>query len=259
MKFPVRSTLAAAALLAGLLAGLLPASPALAQDIEAGVLKGTVVDARGAPLKGAEIVADNTLLYNSNALGVSKADGSYRIPTNAVAGTYRPSAQLKRKFNGKTYTFALETDDDAPFDGAEGAVRNFTWKLTGEYGDNRRHGSTLLFYFGSYEDPQNNEAMIRQEDVEFTLKPVGPLIDGSEGQTITRRGEATGDGFGVPDLAIARYQVEARYAAEGTPARPLLVRVRGKDDYAPSVTADFVPMTSLVQFIEIEVKLPGAT
>jgi len=248
----------ALATIAFALAGL-SAGPAQAEDIEAGVLKGVVVDARGVPIKGTEIVADNTLLYNSNALTVSKADGSFRVRTDALAGTYRASAQLKRKFNGKTYAFALEADTDDPFDGAEGAVRNFTWKLTGEYGDNRLHGSRLLSYFASYEDPEGREEIVRNEDVEFTLKPIGPLIDGSEGQAVTRHVEVTGDGYAVSDLPVARYAIEARYAPAGKPARPLLVRVRSQGEYAPQVTADFEVKMTGIQFIEVEVKFPGAS
>lgn len=235
---------------------ILSGTAAVAEDVEAGVLKGRIVDSRGTPLKGVEIVADNTLLYNSNALGVSKADGTYRIPTSAVAGTYHATARIKRKFNGKTFAFDLEPDTDDPFDGAEGAVRDFVWKLTGDYGDNRQHGSKLLFYFASYEDPQTPEAPLEQEKVEFTLTPDGPLVDGSEGQASVRRGQSTGDGFAVTDLPVARYRIEARYGADGEARRPLLVRSKGKGEFGPAVTADFEIVMSGVQYIEVEVKFP---
>lgn len=225
---------------------------------EAGALKGRVTDVRGAPLAGAEVVADNQFFYNANAIVRSGTDGGYRIDVSGLTGTYHASAQIRRSYNGKTYVFALEPDDDAPFAGTVGAVRNFTWRLTGAYGDGRSHGSKVIYYFATYEDPENPEGIISNENVDLTLTPVGPLVDGGEGEPVTARGQNTPDGFGLSDVAVGRYAIAARYAEEGRPPRPLLIRVRSKGVYGPSATADFETVMPGLYRIELEVKFPGA-
>lgn len=217
--------------------------------VEPGVLKGRVVGADGRPVQGAEIVADNQLLYNSNLIVSTDADGRYRVETD-IAATFHVTASMTVEHNGASYQVDLSPDDDSSFAGPTGAIRDFTWKLTGEKADGLGHyGGSVLFHL-DMTDPQNPEAFLEDEKVELTLAPESTLLDGSQGQVITRRAVRTPDGSGLVDVPIARYRVSASY--EG---RPLQVRLRGQDAYAPEIVADFSQYISSVYWIQLELKL----
>jgi hypothetical protein len=218
-------------------------------EVEAGVLKGRAVGADGRPIQGVEIAADNQLLYNSNLIVSTDADGFYQVDTN-IATTFRVTARMKIDFNGTKYLVELTPENDASFAGPAGAVRNFTWKLTGERPDGLGHyGSSVLFYLDGV-DPQNPEVYLDDENVEVTLTPEGPLIDGSQGQSITRKASRTPDGSGLVDVPLGRYRISANYQG-----RPLQVGLRNSGQYAAEVVADFAEHISTVYWIELEMKL----
>ncbi|QDE82158.1 carboxypeptidase-like regulatory domain-containing protein [Myxococcus xanthus] len=216
--------------------------PGPSVDREKNVVKGKATDTAGKPLAGVEVVADNQVLYNSNVVGVTGADGTYRLELGQAATTWNASARLKRDFNGRNYTFELHPSSATPFAGNEGAVRDFSWKLTGAKPEGGAYGSGVYFRLADYVDPADPDQALQEEHVELTLTPAGPLVDGSSRSPVTGRGVATGDGFGMPDIAIARYTVTGRYAPPGQAVRPLVVRVQGEATYAESATADFKPI-----------------
>ena len=199
-----------------------------------GFLQGVVHDAQGRALEGVQIFADHTQYYNTNAIGVSDAGGKYRIDVRQPVGSWHATAQLKRSFNGKNYTFALAPDNDNPFAGVQGAVRNFEWKLSGPRLDGLGNYGGLVTVYKDY----GNFNLVMSE-VEITLTPVGPLVDGSIGQTITRKLVLTGDGDGLEDVPVGRYSVTARYVPAGEAPRPLVIRLRDQGSYQSSLTADF--------------------
>ncbi|NVJ07866.1 carboxypeptidase regulatory-like domain-containing protein [Myxococcus sp. AM001] len=209
---------------------------------EKNVVKGKATDTAGKPLAGVEVVADNQVLYDSNVVGVTGADGTYRLELGQAATTWNASARLKRDFNGRSYTFELHPSNATPFAGNEGAVRDFSWKLTGAKPAGGAYGSGVYFNLTDYVDPADPDQALQREHVELTLTPVGTLVDGSAGTPVTGRGTNTPDGFGFPDLPLGRYSVTGRYAPPGQAVRPLVVRVQGQDTYAESVTADFKPI-----------------
>ncbi len=219
-------------------------------DIEPGVLKGRVVDAAGSPIQGAEVVADNQLLYDSNGVVRTNDDGFYRVETN-IGATFHATGTVTRQYNGQDYTLNLAPDDDGPFAGPSGAIRNFTWKLSGKRADGLGfYGGKVLFNL-DITDPLNPNAFLEDEKVQLTLTPDGPLIDGSEGSPIVGMATRNGDGSGLEDVPIGRYRITADY--EG---RPLAVKPRRGGDYATEVVADFAPIMTGVYFIELELALP---
>ncbi|XVQ87504.1 carboxypeptidase-like regulatory domain-containing protein [Microbispora siamensis] len=178
-------------------------------EVEPGVLKGRVVDAQGRPIEGAEIVADNQLLYNSNEVVRTGGDGLYRVATD-VRATFHASGTVIRRYNGQEYTLSLAPDDDAPFAGPSGAIRNFTWRLTGKKPDDLGfYGGKVLFRL-DLNDQINAGAFLDDEKVRLTLTPDGPLIDGLTGNP----DRATGD----PE--------RGRLGPGGRPHRPLPDRGR---------------------------------
>ncbi|WP_182906088.1 carboxypeptidase-like regulatory domain-containing protein [Microbispora sp. H13382] len=219
-------------------------------EVEPGVLKGRVVDAQGRPIEGAEIVADNQVLYDSNEVVRTGGDGRYRVATN-IGVTFHASATMTRRYNGREYTLSLAPDDDAPFAGPSGAIRNFTWKLSGEKPDGLGfYGGKVLFRV-DLNDQLDAGTFLEDEKVRLTLVPDGPLIDGSEGSRIVRTATRNGDGSGLEDVPIGRYRITADY--EG---RPLGVKLRDGGDYAQEVVADFTPVMTGVYWIELELGLP---
>ncbi|WP_246357719.1 carboxypeptidase-like regulatory domain-containing protein [Pyxidicoccus fallax] len=224
--------------------------------VETNVVKGKVVDTAGRPLAGAEVVADNQFLYDSNVVGTTGADGTYRLDLGKAGVTWSASATFKRQYNGKTYTFDLHPSNPALFATNEGAVRDFSWKLTGERPEGGKYGSDVLFNMIAYEDPQDPDAPLDHLNVELTLTPDGPLVDGSTGAPLTARATRDGNGTGLHDVPVGRYTITARYAPSGRPAQPLLVRVNNTGSYANSVTTDFQIVTESVYRIDLDLDFP---
>jgi hypothetical protein len=199
------------------------------------VVSGQVTDARGMPIVGAEVVADNQFIDNSYVIGRSDAAGRYELRLPTMAATWGVSASMIRTFNGTAYRVDLAPDAEGPIAGNRGAVRRFQWRVQGERPGvgGGYYGSAVVAYLA----PNGDD--LRAEDVELTLVPVGALIDGSAGQTIARRLTQTADGDAVVDVPIARYTIRARELRAGATPRPLELRLRNVGSYAATVTTDF--------------------
>ncbi|MFB9990929.1 carboxypeptidase-like regulatory domain-containing protein [Deinococcus oregonensis] len=220
-----------------------PSSP------KAQTMSGVVRNSAGQPLAGATVFAGHTVLFNVNALTTSGADGSYSVSVAQPAGSWYAGAQIKRRYNGADYTFDLQPDKTDPFPGTQGAIRDFSWKLTGTRPDGGKYGATLTVY-ADFFDP---ELLDWIPDMEVTLIPDGPLIDGSVGQTIRRRLIQTPDGQeGLMDIPLGTYVIRARYAPAGGAARDLSIRLRNTGDFATSVVSAFRQKGS-DQLLEVEV------
>ncbi|MGA4669520.1 hypothetical protein ACPCG0_06935 [Propionibacteriaceae bacterium Y1923] len=184
----------------------------------------------GEPVANAEVWADNTLAYNSNALGSTDADGAYRIelPRGDVT-TWTMGGQVKIDYHGTTYTLGLEADR-APFGSSEGAVRNLVLKVAGQWpqSNDSYWGATINIH-QDYESET-----IELDTVELVMVPDGPLIDGSQGETITY----SLTGWEVVDIPIGRYTVSLRHTRPDGGEVDLRVRVRASgDEFTPTVTA----------------------
>lgn len=212
------------------------------------VVKGYVRDAKGYPLPDVVVFADNTLLYDSNILGVTDESGHYRIELPQLATSWHMGADITKSFNGMNYTFHLDADKDLPLSGSTGAVRNFTWS--------KFNGQIYIYpYFTSSDDSLPEFDM---SDLEVTLTPVGLLLDGSVGHTITKRGGPISNGAGVDQIPIGRYKVTARWVPEGH--APISLQISDSSDkYAESVEFEFGPpkgVSTTNYLSELVVKIP---
>ncbi len=218
------------------------------EDVEPYVVKGYVRDAKGQPIPNIVVFADNTLLYDSNLLGVTDESGHYRIELPQIATTYRMGADVTKSFNGKDFTFHLNADLNLPLSGSTGAVRNFTWS--------KFDGQIYIYPFFTSTDDSLPE--FDMSDLEITLTPVGPLLDGSVGQTITKRGGPVAGGAGVDQIPIGRYKATARWVPEGH--APIALQISHNDDkYADSVEFEFGPsngVSTSSYLSELVVKIP---
>lgn len=232
--------IAAPALLAALILATLSAcdtAPGDTSRSESGYATGTVVDTRGNPIAGAKILLDNTVFYASYINGSTADDGTYRLKVQP--GAWRAYASFQKEYNGRTYSLELHPDSIDSFDD-NGAVRNFTWKLEGRKPDND------WGYYGGLVKVFNETGFYEMQDVEITLAPDGPLIDGSAGSTLVLR---PSDNYWrqlayLEDIPIGRYTVTAALL-DGDTRQPLKLRDwDAKGDPAAELQLDFTPDTS---------------
>ncbi|WP_313261499.1 hypothetical protein [Sphingobacterium sp.] len=200
-----------------------------------GYVTGKVVDGKGNPIGGAEILLDNTVLYASYIHGSTKEDGTYKVKVEP--GSWLTFAYVDRTYNGRKYRMELFPDGTDAYNEA-GAVRNFTWKLEGRvpWEAESNYGGSVMLRAGDgfYED---------EKDIELVLTPVGPLIDGSEGRILTiRYGEDKWlNRYELQDIPIVRYTVTAMLKKGGA-NRPLKIENWDKQDGPVSeLQLDFLP------------------
>jgi hypothetical protein len=207
---------------------------------EIGYVSGRVVDTQGKPIRGAEVVIDNTMIYNSSLVVSTDANGNYKVKLPKV-GTFAASASIKRQFNGKVYTLSLHPDNDEILS-VDGGVRNFEWKLTGAM------GSQMQGHYGGSVSVNKYilSGIYDSENIEFTLVPKGTLIDGSTGKTlIMKHGKPHTLDYGyLRDIPLGRYQITAKYKGNG---QSLPLKIGGQFDeyneFQTSYQLDFEPET----------------
>lgn len=209
-------------------------------DSTMGFVSGKVTNRSGRPLPGVQIIIDNTYLYGSNLTGHTNENGEYTIRLGF--GTFQAYARFQKNYNGKEYTLDLHPDTDAGFT-QEGAVRNFEWKLTGN-----KPGSNSGYYGGLIGINKDiNSQLYDKENIEFTLSPVGNLIDGSTGEQIVKRvGQPSTESYGkLLDLPIGRYIVSAVYKGEDGDIAVKLKNFQNQNsEYVLNLMIDFEPQTS---------------
>ncbi len=180
-----------------------------------GYLKGKVTDTKGEPIAGATVMADNTILYNSNIQSVTQSDGTYLIKMSKN-GAYRAYAWINKQYNGKSYQLYLDPDNTEGFTD-EGAVVNFRWRLTGKQPEpqSNYYGGIILI------DNVSGSMLYDVENIVFTLVPVGPLIDGSVGtMLILKSGDPGLEEYSrLADIPIGQYKVSAKYLPENKPLK----------------------------------------
>lgn len=202
---------------------------------EKGYATGKVVDTKGKPLANVQITIENVLPGASNSyLGKTDAQGLYRIKVGTV-GEYHASAYHDVNYNGISYSLPMHPDNDAVFSN-EGAVRNFVWKLSGPMYSGGHYGSNITLNADLYLDLEDNH------NIEYTLTPVGKLIDGSDGQVLVLHSGLpnTENYLRLLDIPIGRYTITAAYVKNGT-RRPMKLKLT--DDfsgpYQSSLTINF--------------------
>ncbi|MGA0555421.1 carboxypeptidase-like regulatory domain-containing protein [Larkinella sp. VNQ87] len=202
---------------------------------KAGFLIGKVTDPQGRPLPRATVYIDNTVLVGRGAEVTSGSDGSYKMALVAGAGQWVAKGFILKSYNDRVYKILLDPENPDSFSEDEKPVRNFQWKLTGHIPDL----SLDLYYGGTAEllrDP-NAEGLNDDENIEFTFKPVGPLIDGSAGKTLTLKAKRRYDSF-LRDIPIGRYEISAVYKPTGE--KLLVADGWGDLEYKTSVVLDFL-------------------
>ena len=194
-----------------------------------GIAKGRVTDSKGNPIANVRVVIENTVLYASYVYATTNNEGYYS--TTVPNGSWKPSVQIERQFAGVNYKFDLCVDNADPFAGTEGGTRNFVWKLSGACPEGNGYfgGNVLL-----YTEPGSE---FNAGDVELTLTPEGPLVDGTIGQPIVGQTIDVGGGEdGIPDVPLGKYKITA---VNKNTHKPLEIRLRNTGNYGSSITTVF--------------------
>ncbi|MFD1141008.1 carboxypeptidase-like regulatory domain-containing protein [Larkinella insperata] len=209
---------------------------------QAGSVVGKVTDPQGKPLPRATVYVASALGVDRGAETSTNSDGMYKIQLAKNLGHWTTKGYILKQYNDRVYKIQLDPENPDSFSEDEKPVRNFQWKLTGHIPDL----SLDLYYGGTAElhrDPNAYE--LEHDKVEFTFKPVGPLIDGSTGKTLKLQTKKRYDDF-IKDIPIGRYTVTATYKPTGEQLR--LIDAFGDDyDYKESVTVDFLGTESAVR------------
>jgi hypothetical protein len=201
-----------------------------------GTVTGRATYANGTPLSGAMVTA----IASEYAIEIGAQtgqDGTYGIQLGEPEANYRVVAWLERDYNGRRYHVPLapEGATDTSFFGRDGRTQNFVWQMTGKapWGahlqpDNSRHyigGSIDVYVYDPNTDPTAQDAIQAPAGatIEITLTPSGPLIDGTQGETLEESvtlEEETGPlsllSVGtIVDVPVGRYDVTARLVRPG--------------------------------------------
>ena len=196
-----------------------------------GTVKGRVVDSQGKPVANAEIVASSTDWYNKTSTAYTDANGNYSLslPNGVAEGSYTASGTVTVNYHSKNYKLALYEEDSRVFSAYDGAVRNFVFRLTGKRTADANNTDSPL---GARLEVHHGLDNVVWGNLEITLEPVGPLVDGSTGKKIVTTMPA--NDYSIYDIPVGQYKITARDKVTG---QKLGVKIKdsGKS-YAASLT-----------------------
>ncbi|MBC7843464.1 MAG: carboxypeptidase regulatory-like domain-containing protein [Gemmatimonadaceae bacterium] len=200
-------------------------------------LTGVALDASGRPIANA--IVQVQMVWNPNVVRTrTGADGRYAVRGLPAGLSHKVIAWHEVSFAGRSYCVRLGMpnvgDYDAFVPGA-GVVRDFRWKLTGRIPDagNNYFGATLVLVPATnFYDP----VLEHGDDVELTLVPQGPLVDGSAGEVITRtvRYNTAGWNSRLEDIPHGVYTARVTRVRGGVRTA---LRVARLDNGTPGATA----------------------
>jgi len=197
------------------------------QPDQAGRVSGTVRSMSGVPINDVHILVDHSIFFNSNLSTKSDSQGRYSLSLPKTGGWYA-FAIHRAAFNDKIYQCYLHPEDPAGF-GSEGAVKNFTWKISGQ------KAQPLTGYYGGTITADHFPGVyLDTEKIQFTLVPQGNLIDGSTGQKLIRNAS---DGIQLLDVPMGRYRISAKYQNKDLKLR----RWNSDDQFVKELVFDFEP------------------
>lgn len=211
----------------------IPVFPKLAK--KPGFLRGYVKDTNGKPLKGAYIMINPPTVFGSaytkrSITARTDANGLYEVPVPSGGCTVW-CAGYAVDYHGTRLALTLH-----PVDGEldsiskeKGDIENFVLLTYGivspsAVGDNPVYSGT---YYGAsftigYSSREANDTsypaewLVLGSEVEITLTPEGPLLDGSAGRPLIVRKKLTpGTYFQVNNVPIGRYKIQGKLIEKG--------------------------------------------
>jgi hypothetical protein len=208
-----------------------------------GMVRGYVKDSKGNPIKGAVIGVRSTVvggLY-SGASGKSDEKGYYEITVPWGAAHFYTASAAVNYGEGRAAMGLHPSDGEVDsFASANGLVENWVLLSYGigdhdgvqdqpSYSGNYYGGAFMFDYNIADQRFPDDYSLPDGSEVELTLTPDGPLIDGSAGRPIVIRRAVREDSAGlcsVTNIPVGVYKITARLLHNGKSA-PLLLRETG--------------------------------
>lgn len=196
-----------------------------------GFITGTVVNQAGAPLPDVEVVANNTLGYNSNLITHTDAQGHYKISVHGMPTTFKVSAKTTLNYKGSQIPISLSAKGESMVPGNVGGVVDFVLKPD----TSTPYGNLGLV---TVQMGVGLSTLVDYSKVVLTLTPVGKLADGSAGKPLVVRPVHLAGWF-VVNVMYGTYKVTATENGQ-----PLEVRQKGDGtilrEWGSSFTGDFI-------------------
>jgi hypothetical protein len=215
------------------------------EEVQPSKVIGRALDAQGKPLPNVQIYVGGVGVATPPLRGTTNAEGRYTVDGFVDQYTYKAFAWVPVNYQGKDFCLRLAHENPseyATFVARDGAVRNFRWKLQGRIDDSTADPATDSAYFGGgarlfleFADGDYTGA------VELQLTPTGPLIDGSQGQPLTRSVDLSKPHF-VVDIPVGPYKVTATRIKTGGARSALLVGPSDRE-LASESSLEFQPET----------------
>ncbi|WP_019587835.1 carboxypeptidase-like regulatory domain-containing protein [Deinococcus apachensis] len=199
---------------------------------------GRVLTEAGEPLAGVEVTASHTVSYTYGS-AKTDAQGRYHIALPHTLGSWDVGASMTLTFGGQNFDVRLSPEDDHPFAGSQGAVRDFVYRA-----EDTPKGKVL-----DYIDNSNVE--IDYSTLEVTFTPDGPNA-AKNTETVTVKYPY---GYGLPDLPLGQYYVTASHRRGGVNEQ-LLIATRDNPNYAARALARFLPDSHYGPTLELFWKNP---
>ncbi len=197
---------------------------------------GRVTDEHGGGESGIPITANSQEAPGEEKSALSDQYGYYAIDLPNIDGQWQVDETYELNYGGAVYSGQLLSDASRPFDSDEGGVNNLTAVAI--------TGSLRM---------ELADIGLAAEDVVLTLSPIGPLPDGTEGETIVRRAAMLGDGIGLNELPIGQYEITAHYMPLGGIPVPMSIRLKGGGAFVSAIQPTFREHPSHDYMLEIEV------
>ncbi|HTE18175.1 MAG TPA: hypothetical protein VK689_07315, partial [Armatimonadota bacterium] len=210
----------------------IPQFPAL--NKKPGFVRGYVYDTNGRPLKGARLGVRSTAVggfYSGGDAGTDEK-GYYEVAVpSGVAHFY--CAGYVIEYGEGIAALGLHPADGAAesFASPNGEVENFVLLPYGiadragvqdnpRYCNNYYGGTVILSWYIDDDRPifSNPKYLPNDSEIEFTLTPDGPLIDGSRGRPIVIRKKVSSSTTGqlyINNIPVGPYQVTAKLVGGG--------------------------------------------
>ena len=192
-----------------------------------GYARGYVYDTKGKPLVGARIGVRSTAAggFYSGASAKTDARGYYEIAAPWGAAHFYNAGYVIDYGEGRAALGLFPADGEADsFASTSGVVEN--WVLTPygvadrdaaqdnpQYANNYYGGDIILGYDVTNESSSGGKALPANAEIELTLTPDGPLLDGSKGRTILIRKNVGTTIFGqlyINNIPVGAYRITAR-------------------------------------------------
>lgn len=204
----------------------IPSFPALTK--KPGIVRGYVYDTKGNPVKGARLGVRSTVAggFYSGAQGKTDEKGYYEIePPVGAAHFYCAGASIDYG-EGRAAMGLHPADGEIDgFATPNGVVKNFVLLPYGiadrdgiqenpRYCNNYYGGNVVLGWYVNTDSVLSNDSELPNgAEIEFTLTPEGPLVDGSRAHTIIIRKaiqSSASNQLYVNNIPVTTYKISAR-------------------------------------------------